>query len=61
MNEYKAAELLDIAVTTLRRYRWLQAKTKRLVGPRHYKLGRCVKYSLDDLLAFIAAHRVELD
>lgn len=45
-----AAEYIDFKPNTLEGWR-----TKG-VGPRYYKLGRLVKYSLDDLDAYIAGH-----
>ena len=59
MNEFEAAELLRLDVTTMRRYRWLRSKSKRPIGPRYLKFGRLIRYDLNDLVAFIASARVE--
>jgi len=42
-----AAEFLQIKPTTLEQWRW-NGK-----GPRFIKMGRCVRYRLSDLEAFI--------
>jgi hypothetical protein len=46
-DERFAASYLGISVQTLRNWR----KSQR--GPRFRKLGKCVRYSTDDLLAFV--------
>jgi len=46
INEYEAAELLAVSVSTLRNWRCMGA------GPRYYKLGRAVRYDPADLRAF---------
>lgn len=52
LNEHQAARVLNIAVTTLRRWRWAGH------GPLAYhKIGGAVRYSTADLNAFIAAAR----
>jgi excisionase family DNA binding protein len=48
-DERYAAAYLGVSVETLRT--WRQKKR----GPRYRKLGRCVRYSLADLEAFIEA------
>jgi hypothetical protein len=49
VDETKAAQLLDLRVKTLRRWRWAGK------GPRFIKLGSAVRYRLADLDEFIAA------
>ena len=51
VDEIKAAQLLDLSVKTLRRWRWAGK------GPRFVKLGASVRYRLSDLDEFIAAGR----
>ena len=51
VDETKAAQLLDLRVKTLRRWRWAGK------GPRFVKLGSAVRYRLADLDEFIAARR----
>ena len=48
VDEREAAAILDVAVNTLRNWRW------KGQGPRARKLGlRAVRYSIADLRAFI--------
>jgi hypothetical protein len=49
VDETRAAQLLDLRVKTLRRWRWAGK------GPRFVKLGSAVRYRLVDLDEFIAA------
>jgi predicted site-specific integrase-resolvase len=49
MGQETAARLLGVAPATLERWRWAGR------GPRYRKLGRCVRYALEDLEAFVAA------
>jgi hypothetical protein len=51
VDETKAAQLLDLWVKTLRRWRWAGK------GPNFVKLGSAVRYRPADLDAFIAAGR----
>ncbi len=46
-NEVEAAALLNIAVPTLRRWRWSGD------GPRFAKIGRAVRYDPAELRAYI--------
>jgi predicted DNA-binding transcriptional regulator AlpA len=49
LNETEAAALLNIAVPTLRRWRWSGH------GPRFAKIGRAVRYDPRELRAYIEA------
>jgi len=51
VDETRAAELLDLRVKTLRRWRWAGK------GPHFVKLGSAVRYRPSDLAEFIAAGR----
>ena len=51
VDETRAAQLLDLRVKTLRRWRWAGR------GPRFVKLGSAVRYRPADLDEFIAAGR----
>ncbi len=53
INEQKAAEITGIALQTLRNMRC------KGVGLPIYKVGRSVRYRLDDVLAFMEKRRVE--
>jgi hypothetical protein len=46
-DERFAALYLDISVETLRTWR------KQNRGPRYRRIGRCVRYAIADLLAFV--------
>jgi predicted site-specific integrase-resolvase len=46
-KEHKAAEILDVSVKTLRRWRWAGR------GPAWRKIGAAVRYADADLAAFI--------
>jgi len=46
INEYEAAQLLGLSVSTLRNWRFAG------VGPKYYKVGRAVRYDRSDLRAF---------
>jgi Helix-turn-helix domain len=51
LNETQAADLLNIKVPTLRRWRWAGK------GPRFLKIGGAVRYDRTDLEGFIASAR----
>ncbi len=55
VNENRAAEILCVAVQTMRNWRH-QRK-----GPPYLKLSRSVRYKLEDLENFINSKRVEPD
>jgi len=46
-SEKEAAEMLNISVKTLQAWRF------KGNGPRYYKLGRCVRYKIEDLEDFL--------
>jgi hypothetical protein len=52
-DERPAADILDCSVKTLQGWRL------RKVGPRYYKIGNRVKYSLDDLHEYLKRCAVE--
>jgi len=52
VNEKKAAEILDVAVQTLRNWRFLQR------GPDYLRLGRCIRYRVDDLENYVERNKV---
>jgi predicted DNA-binding transcriptional regulator AlpA len=51
LNERQAADLLNIKVPTLRRWRWAGK------GPHFLKIGGAVRYEPSELEGFIAAAR----
>jgi predicted DNA-binding transcriptional regulator AlpA len=51
LNERQAADLLNIKVPTLRRWRWAGK------GPRFLKIGGAVRYDRADLEGFISSAR----
>lgn len=52
LTEAEAAELLKVSVRTLRNMRW---HGKR--GPAFSKVGRFVRYSRDDVAAYVEAQK----
>jgi hypothetical protein len=53
IDEYEAAKILRKSVQTLRNDRHLRK------GPPYIKLGRSVRYLIDDLLDYMEAHRID--
>jgi hypothetical protein len=51
--EKEAAKTMGVAVQTLRNWRHLRK------GPAYIKLGRIVRYRVEDLLDFIDKHRID--
>ncbi len=51
LREHEVANILNLKVTTLRRWRWAG------YGPRFIKLGAAVRYDLADLDTFVAENR----
>ena len=49
LREQEVADILNFKVATLRRWRWAGK------GPRYRKIGGAVRYSVEDLKAFIEA------
>jgi predicted site-specific integrase-resolvase len=47
MRDVKAAELIGVKPSTLRKWRTLGQ------GPAYQKVGRCVRYRVEDLKAFL--------
>ena len=47
INEYQVAEMLDVSVATVRRWRLLKQ------GPRYLKLGALCKYRIQDVTAWL--------
>lgn len=52
LTEYQAAEILQLRVTTLRRWRFNKQ------GPIYLKLGRAVRYQKDDLVQWFEQSKV---
>lgn len=55
VDEKVAAEILGLAVQTLRNWRCCRR------GPRYVKLGRAVRYHLEDLDEFVQESRIRRD
>jgi hypothetical protein len=51
VNEFKAADILDFPVGTLRNWRW------RGTGPPFHKFGAAVRYELGELADYAKATR----
>ena len=53
VDEHRAAEILGLAVQTMRNHRSAR------VGCKYFKIGRSVRYRVDDILDFIEKHRID--
>lgn len=53
LDTRQAAALLGVSAVTLEK--WRAAR----IGPAYTSLPRCTRYAIEDLRAFMAAHRVE--
>lgn len=53
LNEDEAARVLGLSIKTLQKRRWLRQE------PRFLKVGRLVKYRLEDLQAFLNSCVIE--
>ena len=53
VNTKEAAQLLGLSVSLLEKWRFHKSKH----GPPVVRVGRSCRYSLDDLKAWISAHR----
>ena len=47
LNEYEVAEMLDVSISTVRRWRLFKR------GPRYLKLGALCRYRLEDISAWL--------
>ena len=59
MTENEAAEFIGMSRSFLAKSRMEGNRTGHTPGPPFVKIGRAVRYSGEDLLAWIAAHRHE--
>jgi predicted DNA-binding transcriptional regulator AlpA len=53
IDEKEVSRITGLALPTLRNYRHLGK------GPKYSKIGRCVRYSLDDVIAFMESCKVD--
>lgn len=53
VSEIEAANILNLSVQTLRNWR------NQRKGPPYVKIGRAVRYQMDDVSAYIDRHKVE--
>jgi len=53
VNEKRAAQFLGVAVQTLRNWRHLRR------GPAYVKMGRSVRYQVEDLKAYLLNKRID--
>ena len=52
LDEYAAAEMLDVSVY------WLRKARRTKSGPKFVRVGRNVRYLLGDLKNYLAEHRI---
>lgn len=55
VDEKAVSTMIDAALPTLRKWR----NERR--GPSYVKIGRMVRYDIEEVMKFMDAHRVELD
>lgn len=53
INEYEAAKILGKSVQTLRNERYLRK------GSPYIKIGRSVRYRVEDILGYLERHRID--
>lgn len=53
LDEKKAANMLGVAVQTLRNWRHIRK------GPAYIKLGRAIRYRQDDLVDYLNKRRID--
>lgn len=53
VDERKAAKFIGVAVQTLRNWRHMRR------GPAYLKIGKAVRYRIQDLDAFLNEHRID--
>jgi predicted DNA-binding transcriptional regulator AlpA len=61
LNERETAEFLRISRSSLRQARMSGLREKRIKSPPFIKIGRSVRYSLDDLISWLSSHRVDFN
>jgi len=54
IGEHEVAEITGLSLSTLRNYRWLGC------GLPFYKVGRSVRYRLDEVYEYMESKRVEV-
>jgi len=59
LNEDEAAEFLGLSKASLRIARSTGNRENRFPAPPYYKIGRAVRYSLQDLHAYRESFRVD--
>lgn len=59
IGEQQAAKLIGMSVAFLRADRYRGHVGNRTVGPPFYRIGRAIRYSPPELLAWVASRRVE--
>lgn len=59
LNEKEAAAYLGVSVAWLRQSRMKHPPAKSTVGPPFHRFGKLIRYSIEDLDAWQAEHRVD--
>ena len=52
LDEKRVSEMIGLSLSTLRKQRFLS------VGIPYYKLGRAVRYKLDDVISYMESKRI---
>lgn len=58
VSETDAAKYLGVSVGWLRFHRYNIGRFETAVAPPHVKLGRLVRYDLDDLARWVEEHKI---
>jgi len=58
IRETEAAHYIGMSVSFLRQGRMEGARQNRTAGPPYHKIGKSVRYRIDDLEAWLSEHRV---
>jgi len=53
VDERKLAKKMDLALQTLRNWRFLGK------GPKYFKFGRAVRYGINDIQDYINKHKID--
>jgi len=60
LTDYEAATYLGLSLSLLRQGRMEGRRANRCAGPPFIKLGKAIRYDLQDLDAWLAANRREV-
>ena len=59
VNDHEAARIIAMSVHFLRQARYREPTGDRTPGPAYYKIGRSIRYNVEDLDTWLTEHRCE--